>query len=55
VDEGLTRVSEATRQLGGRAGSTGPPFIADDGPHGPYGTATTPTQIAERMGMTTDG
>jgi phytoene dehydrogenase-like protein len=32
---------EARRQLGGRARSTGPPFVANDGPHGLYADGIT--------------
>ena len=32
---------EARRQLGGRARSTGPPFVANDGPHGLYADGVT--------------
>ena len=32
---------EARSQLGGRARSTGPPFVANDGPHGLYADGIT--------------
>jgi hypothetical protein len=39
---------EARRQLGGRARSTGPPFVANDGPHGLYADGITWRFLSER-------
>jgi cation diffusion facilitator CzcD-associated flavoprotein CzcO len=42
AEQGLpVTLHEARRQLGGRARSTGPPFVANDGPHGLYADGIT--------------
>src|SRR6266536_718090 len=49
AEQGVPAVlHEANRRLGGRAGSTGPPFIANHGPHGLYADGITWRFLRER-------